>query len=223
MAGGLLCIGLLLGALGGCDSVTVQSSKQVDNNTNDHELQINTESFSKVDLLFDAGAVPTGEALTIELIDDNYEGPVTRITHEGTSEGEKRLLVDFHPLNPSSVEIECRNGAATLYRDELDLPGTNSSAEWDFGMKVATTDDEPDSYHYSEEDGQVVLSVDYSDEQKANGASGETSVQFSAAGEHAQCSDVLFTLGGVSSPLSPEGVRFQGATQTPTIYKQEFE
>lgn len=219
----LLFAGLLLGALGGCDTVTVQSSEDIDDEVRNHELRVDTESFSQIDLLFDAGAIPEGESLTIELIDDDYDRPATRITHEGLSNGEKRLLVDFNPLDPSTVNMECRKDTKTMYRDDITLPDNEPSAEWDFGMKVATTQDEPDSYHYEQQGDDVVVSVDYEDKQsKSNGVSGETSVQFSTLDKPVSCSDVLFTLGGVSRSLSPNGVRFRGATETPTFHKKVF-
>lgn len=219
--GVLLCVCMLLGALPGCDGVTVQTPDQAGDAMNAENVRINTEPFTQVDLLFDSGAIPPGESFTIELLDDEHESPVTRITHEGLSDGRQRLAVNFHPLDPASVAIECQNEGTTVYRDEL-TPPSNDQSEVD--MKVATTDDEPDSYHYSEEDGDVVVSVDYENtEEKSIESVGTASVQFSSNTEPASCTHVAFALTGISTPFTPNGVLFSGATQKPTFQKQKFQ
>lgn len=220
-AGTLLCVWMLLGALAGCDGVTVQTPDEPDDATNAENVRINTEPFTQVDLLFDSGAIPPGESFTIELLDDEHENPVTQITHEGLSNGRHRLAVNFHPLDPASVAIECRNEGTSIYRDELPPP---PDGQTEVDMKVATTDDEPDSYHYSEEDDDVIVSVDYeSTEDKSVEGVGTASVQFSSTDEPASCTHVVFTLEGISTPVTPNGVLFSGATQKPTFQKQAFQ
>lgn len=219
--GAFLCVCMFLVALGGCDGVTVQTPHDVDDPMDAQNVRINTEPFTHVDLLFDSGAIPPGESFTIELLDDEHEQPVTRISHEGLSDGRQRLAVNFHPLDPASVAIECQNEGTRVYRDDLPLPSNNQN---EVDMKVATTDDEPDSYHYSEEDGDVVVSVDYENaEEKSAESVGTASVQFASTDEPASCTHVVFALTGVSTGFTPNGILFNGATQKPTFQKKKFQ
>lgn len=72
---------------------------------------------------------------------------------------------------------------------------------------------EPDSYHYSDNGETVIVGVDYEDDSSSQSAErSAAAVQFHSSKTAVRCTHIYFTLDGVSSSFSPDGILFSGKT-----------
>jgi hypothetical protein len=214
----LVLVAAVLGVLGGCDAAHFRSDEDGSGTTG--EVQADGDAFERADLQFESVSLAPGETFSIGLTDTRYDRPVIRITHEGNPDGSHSLSARFAPLQPTSVTVQCRNESAgtTKTMSTLSPSKFNSQGGVD---GVAITKNGPDSYHYTETDGNVVVEVDY-EEQKSTRATPGPSFDFPSSDQSVRCTHVSFVLNGVSTSLSPVGVQFSGDVEAPTIHSKEF-
>jgi hypothetical protein len=141
---------------------------------------------------------------------------VTRIVHEGTPDGRHRLRAHFAPLQPSSVTVTCRNERTGAEQAVQTLSGKSLSTGTG---SVATTNRDPDSYHYIDNGDNTIVEVDYDVEPEAQtpDAGSGAAFDFVGAGTSARCTHVSFALEGVSTDLSADGIRFGGDVKAPRV------
>lgn len=226
---------VLLSVLSGCDAVKIRSSSATGPSSEASELRVDADAIEKADLFFRSGTLSKGEALSIELVDDQYESPLTRVTHEGTGEGQNTIRATFDALNPTSVTAECRYQDTVLFERNADLSPEHaeqlSEAEEAAPKQgqltvsfnpTGASGQEPDSYHYYDNGETVVVGVDYEDDSDSKSSKRGAAIQFNASSKTHQCTHVFFTLEGVSSSFSPDGVVFSGKTDNLHLTEKEL-
>jgi hypothetical protein len=215
----------IFGMLGGCDVTEFSSSSLDDGSSTSSEVEIDAESVERVDLQFEPVSLSPGETFSIGLLDNSHDRPVARIIHEGISDRDQSLKAHFGLLSPTEVTVRCRNErtgtAQTMATPDpvvFDVEG---------GLQpVATADNDPDSYHYVYTEDNVIIEVDYDDEEDDSKSTSTTpgpSFTFPSSDRAVQCTHVSFFLSGVSTALSPDGVRFAGGVAAPTVHSKEVQ
>jgi hypothetical protein len=205
-----LAVAVALGVLGGCDTANVGSEGPSDPSS---EAQVTGDSFEKADLTYAPVSLAPGETFSIELADDRLDRGVARLVHEGTPEGGQELRARFDYLQPSSVTVTCRNVVSDRERKITSLE--KSTAKAGTGL-VATSDREPNSFHYIDNGDNIVVEVDYETESVGGSVLAPT-VEFPSSDQTARCTHVGFVLENVSIDLSADGVRFGGDVAAPRI------
>jgi len=218
----LIVAGALLAAVGGCDAVNHQTSGT--DPANGTETQIEAESFERADLQFEPVSLSKGEAFSVELVDEELDEGVTRITHQGTKDGAQRLTAQFDPLEPASVAIRCRNQSTGTQKTMKTL-STDDLHSGD-GDVIAYAQKDPTSYHYYDDGETVIVSVDYDQRAPVGVEEPMASMKFVSSGpsakQAASCTHVDFVLKDVSKTLSPDGIRFHGDVAVPSFKKKAF-
>ena len=200
----------VLGVIGGCDAVTVQSDTPTD-----------SESFDKADLQYEPVSLASGELFSIELTDDQFEQAAARIVHEGTADGGQRLRARFTSLNPSSVTVTCRDERRGTKQKMATLTGDQLTAKGSTGT-TATTSDIPDSFHYIDNGDNVIVEVDYETDEAEVKQSAEGGFNFQSASQTVRCTHVSFSLEGVTADVTADDVQFGGDVTAPSIQKQSY-
>ena len=215
----LLAAAMMIGVISGCDAGSVQSENQADPSD---EAQVTAESFDQADLQYAPVSLEAGETFSIELVDNQIDRGVTRIVHEGTPDGRHQLRAHFAPLQPSSVTVTCRNELAGTEQTMETLNGDDLSAGT--GL-LATTTQDPDSYHYIDNGDNTIVEVDYDkppSKSMGQEAQLEAAFEFDKASQPVRCTHVSFALEGVSTSLSADGIRFGGDVEAPTIREKKL-
>ena len=202
----------VLGAIGGCDAVTVQSENPTET----------TESFDKADLQYEPVSLASGELFSIELTDDQFEQAAARIVHEGTADGGQRLRARFTPLNPSSVTVTCRDERRGTKQKIATLTGDQLTAKSSTGT-TATTSDIPDSFHYIDTGDNIIVEVDYETDEAEVKQGAEGGFNFQSASQTVRCTHVSFSLEGVTADVTADDVQFGGDVTAPGIQKQSYQ
>lgn len=217
----LVFVALVFGVLAGCDAVSLQS-EEVDRQSDDpNEVEIRADSFTRADLLFEPVSVSEGETFSIELMDANRNRNVTRITHEGIADERTVLRAQFDPLQPASVAINCRNENTDAERKMATIQSPKLKSSDNEVEEVASTQDEPTSYHYIEDGDDVIVEVDY-DTDTSEGVTPGAVFDFPSSTDPVQCTHVGFVLEGVSGSVAANGVRFSGGDREPQFRKKEI-
>jgi len=213
----LMVAAALLGGLVGCDTVSTRTSVSEEPARADGEVVIEDKEFTRADLQFDPVGLTKGETFSIELVDDDHDQNVTRITHEGTEEGRHLIRAQFDPLDPASVTVKCRNQNSGSERKMATLGGAQLQSKSLSQTPMAKGGPEPTSYHYIDSGETVIVEVDYGG---ASGPGGQFS--FPSADQPVECTHVAFVLEDVSTSISADGIRFQGLDQAPTFRHRQF-
>lgn len=212
----------LFGVFGGCDAVEPRSDDTDVRSSGPNEVQIESESFTRADLQFDPVSVSPGKTFSIELMDDEIGQDVTRITHEGTSDGSHLLRAQFDPLKPTAVSVRCRNQNEGTQRTMATFGSAKlKSGDTGGAREVARTDStEVSSYHYIDDGETVIVEVDY-----GGGSTGGLRpgvFKFPSSDQPVQCTHVGFVLENVSTPLSADGIRFRGGDRAPSFQRKHL-
>lgn len=208
---------VLIGVLVGCDTVELRTGEEAEATPN--EVTIQSDDFTRADLLFEPVSLASGETFSIDLMDEELGGQVTRITHEGTSDGRHLLRAQFDPLNPSSVEVQCRDKKAGTQQTMATLGGSALKSGNVSG--VARSSAEPTSYHYIQDGETTVVEVDYDQESETNGIDPGGAFDFPALDQPVECTHVAFVMEDVSSTLTADGIDFEG--DRPSFRKKRVE
>lgn len=204
----LLVAVALIGALVGCDTAELRPDEAPPRSD---EVAIQSDDFTRADLLFEPVSLASGETFSIDLMDQELGGRAARITHEGTSDGRYLLRAQFDPLDPTSVEVRCRNVETGTRRTVATLGGRALKSGGVTGNVVARGDStEPTSYHYIQDGPTTVVAVDYDREIQSSEVDGGAAFTFPAADRPRQCTHVAFVLEDVSSRLTADGIEFEG-------------
>lgn len=214
----------IFGMLGGCDVTEFSSSSLDDGPNTSSEVQIDAESVERIDLQFEPVSLSLGETFSIGLFDNNHDRPVARIIHEGISGRDQSLKADFGLLSPTEVTVRCRNEMTGTAQTMATLDPVVFDVEGGL-QPVAKSDDDPDSYHYIDTGDDVIVEVDYDeeDDSKSTSTTPGPSFTFPSSDRAVQCTHVSFVLSGVSTSLSPDGVRFAGDAAAPSIHSKEVQ
>lgn len=208
----------MVGVTVGCDAVNVHYNEATGQRAGD-----DPDSFTKAEMFFEPVALSPGELFSIDLIDDQHDSPVARIVHQRTADGELLLSADSDVLNAEAVSIKCRNQETVVQREETRLMSPTTAKAGNAQM-VATSDQEPSSFHYYDNGETVLVEVDYEGEEESQASGpGQALIQFPSSDQSIRCTHVGFVLDGVSTAISANGVRFSGVREEPTIRKQEFQ
>lgn len=216
-----LLVAVIAGLTGGCDAVSVHSSGSPDDAA---ISESDGDYFTKADLLFEPVDLSEGETFSIDLIDDEVDDYIARITHEEVAGGQQRVSASFNAINPTSVTLRCRSDGRIVQKQDVTrqftrlLKTTNS--------KVATSDDEPDSYHYVDRGETTIVEVDYDVEDSKSTTpmgTGQTSVKFNSSSKTVNCTHLGFVMKGVSKAISADRIQFSGAVEEPEFRKRVFE
>lgn len=206
-----------IGLIGGCDGTGTSSSTEADaSSESPDDVVLESDAFTQTDLQFEPVSASAGESIVISLVDGESDQNVARIIHEGTSDGRQSVTADFGRLDPESVSIECQNRTENTTQKMRAL----QKGEWNAKEEihsVARTRDGPSSYHYRDTGDNVIVTVDY------GGTSPGTTVSFPFADDPVECTDVAFTLEGVSAAVVPDGVQFDGLDEAPTFRQRQFQ
>jgi len=201
---------VLIGVLVGCDTVELRTGEEAE--TTADEVAIQSDDFTRADLLFEPVSLSSGETFSIDLMDEELGGQVTRITHEGTSDDRHLLRAHFDPLNPASVEVQCRNKKAGTQQTMATLGGAALKSGNVSG--VARSNADPTSYHYIQDGENTIVAVDYDQESETNGIDPGGVFKFPASDQPVQCTHVAFVMEEVSSTLTADGIQFEGGHPT---------
>jgi hypothetical protein len=199
----------LIGVLVGCDTVELRTDEDVEAEGPD-EVEIQSDEFTRADLLFEPVSLSSGETFSIDLMDEELGGRAARITHEGTSDGRYLLRAQFDPLDPASVEVRCRNVEAGTQRKIATLGAATLKSGDASGEMVARGDSEPTSYHYIQDGENTIVAVDYDQEASSSKVDLGGAFTFPSADQPAQCTHVAFVMEDVSSRLTADGIEFEG-------------
>lgn len=213
----VIAVSILIGVLVGCDTVEVRTGEEAE--TTPNEVTIQADDFTRADLLFEPVSLASGETFSIDLMDEELGGQVTRITHEGTSDDRHLLRAQFDPLNPASVEVQCRDKKAGTQQTMATLGGAALKSGTVSG--VARSHAEPTSYHYIQDGPTTVVEVDYDQESETNGIDPGGLFDFPASDQPVQCTHVAFVMEDVSSTLTADGIQFEG--DRPSFRKKRVE
>jgi len=215
-----LLVVVIAGLTGGCDAVSVHSSESPEGPRSSGD----TDFFTKADLLFEPINLSEGETFSIDLIDDDFDSYVARITHREGSSGQQRVSASFNAINPSSVTLRCRSEDRIVQKQDITRRFTQLLKST--GSKVATSDDEPDSYHYIDNGETTIVEVDYDVEDSKSTTpmgTGQTSVKFNSSSKTVNCTHLGFVMKGVSKAISADRIQFSGAVEEPEFRKRVFE
>lgn len=213
----LIAATLLIGGLVGCDTVELRTGEEAETTSN--EVTIQSDDFTRADLQFEPVSLASGETFSIDLMDEELGGQVTRITHEGTSDGRHLLRAQFDPLNPASVEVQCRDKKAGTQQTMATLGGAALKSGNVSG--VARSHAEPTSYHYIQDGPTTVVAVDYGQEGGTSGIDPGGAFDFPALDQPVECTHVAFVMEDVSSTLTADGIQFDG--DRPSFRKKRVE
>jgi len=213
----LIAATLLIGGLVGCDTVELRTGEEAETTSN--EVTIQSDDFTRADLQFEPVSLASGETFSIDLMDEELGGQVTRITHEGTSDGRHLLRAQFDPLNPASVEVQCRDKKAGTQQTMATLGGAALKSGTVSG--VARSHAEPTSYHYIQDGPTTVVAVDYGQEGGTSGIDPGGAFDFPALDQPVECTHVAFVMEDVSSTLTADGIQFDG--DRPSFRKKRVE
>ena len=116
-----------------------------------------------VDLLFHTTDLRRGDAFSAAVTDEDGRA-LARVVHEGTGGGTNRVWADLSGYAPEAVTIRFYDGEKLLRQRRVRLDASNTDS-----LALATTDDEPDSWHektITNENGneETVLVADYEDQ-----------------------------------------------------------
>jgi hypothetical protein len=218
----LVLVGAVLGVLAGCDAVSIESG-EVDRRSDDpNEVEIRADSFTRADLLFEPVSISEGETFSIELMDANRDQNVTRITHEGISDERKVLRAHFDPLQPASVDVNCRNEKADTEQRMATIQAPKLKSSDNGTGAIASMEKEPTSYHYIENGDDVIVEVDYDTDTSTEGVTPGAVFDFPSSTDPVQCTHVGFVLEGVSGSVAANGVRFNGGDREPRFRKKNL-
>ena len=117
------------------------------------------------------------------------------------------------------MTLRCRNQEKVI--QEKDFSRRFTQLLKTANSKVAQSDQEPDSYHYSTDGETTIVEVDYDVDRKSTAAKGAT-VQFNSAKEAMSCTHVGFVLEGITTAISADRIEFNGAVEEPTFRKRVF-
>ena len=213
----LIAATLLIGGLVGCDAVELRTGEEAETTSN--EVTIQPDDFTPADLQFEPVSLASGETFSIDLMDEELGGQVTRITHEGTSDGRHLLRAQFDPLNPASVEVQCRDKKAGTQQTMATLGGAALKSGNVSG--VARSHAEPTSYHYIQDGPTTVVAVDYGQEGGTSGIDPGGAFDFPALDQPVECTHVAFVMEDVSPTLTADGIQFDG--DRPSFRKKRVE
>ena len=213
---------VVLGVLVGCDAVSLESGEIDRQSDEPNEVEIRADSFTRADLLFEPVSVSEGETFSIELMDANRDQGITRITHEGISGQRTLLRARFHPLQPTSVAVNCRNEQAGTEQRMATFQSPKAKSGDDEVEPVVSTRDEPTSYHYLENGDDILVEVDYDTDTSTEGVTPGAVFDFPSSEDAVQCTHVRFVLEGVSSSVSANGIRFSGGDQEPRFRQKRI-
>jgi hypothetical protein len=213
----LIAATLLIGGLVGCDAVELRTGEEAETTSN--EVTIQPDDFTRADLQFEPVSLASGETFSIDLMDEELGGQVTRITHEGTSDGRHLLRAQFDPLNPASVEVQCRDKKAGTQQTMATLGGAALKSGNVSG--VARSHAEPTSYHYIQDGPTTVVAVDYGQEGGTSGIDPGGAFDFPALDQPVECTHVAFVMEDVSPTLTADGIQFDG--DRPSFRKKRVE
>lgn len=213
----LIAATVLIGVLVGCDTVEFRAGEEAE--TTPDEVSIQSDDFTRADLLFKPVSLSSAETFSIDLMDEELGGQVARITHEGTSDDRHLLRAQFDPLNPASVEVQCRNKKADTQQTMATLGGAALKSGDVSG--VARSNADPTSYHYIQDGATTVVEVDYGQDGGTDGVDPGGVFRFSASDRPVQCTHVAFVMEDVSSTLTADGIEFEG--DRPTFRKKRVE
>jgi hypothetical protein len=206
----LVVAAVLAGVLIGCDTVELRTGDDAETDSPD-EVAIQSDDFTRADLLFEPVSLSSGETFSIDLMDEELGGRAARITHEGTSDGRYLLRAQFDPLNPTSVEVRCRNVEAGTQKTMATLGGETLKSGGVNGNMVARGDStEPTSYHFIQDGPTTVVAVDYDQETSSSGVDVGGAFTFPSSDRPRQCTHVAFVMEDVSSTLTADGIEFRG-------------
>lgn len=213
----LIVAAVLGGGLVGCDAVSTRTSVSEKPTGADDEVVIEDKEFTRADLHFDPVGIAQGETFSIELVDNDHDQNLTRITHEGIEGGRHLIRAQFDPLDPASVTVKCRNQNSGMERKMATLGGAQLQPKSLSETPVAKGGPVPTSYHYIDSGETIIVEVDYGG---ASGPGGQFS--FPSVEQPVECTHVAFVLEEVSTSISADGVRFQGLDQAPTFRHRQF-
>lgn len=177
------------------------------------ELRVPLLGAPAVDFLYDLAPLAVGGAFLAGL---EFEGGSEAVLQSvGTADG-VRLALHVRGLAPDSVTVAYLFEGASVARTVTHVAHGHARRQTrgadgdETSFDAGTSDSGPDSYHYEERDGKIVIVKDYK-----GGSPNETGRRRSApgtrfvtaAGEHVEVTDVSFTLHGVR-PGTPSAVRF---------------
>jgi hypothetical protein len=204
----LLVAAALIGALVGCDTAELRPD---DEPRRADEVAIESDDFTRADLLFEPVSLSPGETFSIDLMDEELGGRAARITHEGISDGRYLLRAQFDPLDPASVEVRCRNVETGTRRTVATLGGRTLKSGDVSGNVIARGDStDPSSFHYIQDGPTTVVEVDYDRDLGASEVVGGAAFTFPSLDRPRQCTHVAFVMEDVSSRLTADGVEFEG-------------
>ena len=201
---------------GGCDAVDFRSGTEDEGSHSSLDVPVEAESAEQIDLQYAPVSLSPGETFVIDLSDARRDRPAARILHEGRPDGRALLEANFPTLRPTRITVVCRNERTGEEQKIRTMP--SRSFEPDTGLApIAKTDDDPDSYHYENDGETTIISVDYDDDSKSMETASKPSFDFQSTEQGAECTHVDFRLGGVSTAVSPDGVKFAGSTDAPRV------
>lgn len=209
----------LIGVVVGCDTVELRTGEK--DETQPGEVAIQSDNFTRADLLFEPVSLSSGETFSIDLMDENLGGRAARITHEGTSNGRYLLRAQFDPLNPASVTVRCRNAETGTQQTMATLGGATLKSGGTTGNMIARGDStEPTSYHYIQDGGNTIVAVDYDQETSSSGVNVGGAFTFPSSNQPTQCTHIAFVMKDAAS-LTADGIAFEG--EHPTFREKQVE
>jgi hypothetical protein len=215
----VIAVSLLIGVLVGCDTAELRPD---DEPRRADEVAIESDDFTRADLLFEPVSLSPGETFSIDLMDEELGGRAARITHEGISDGRYLLRAQFDPLDPASVEVRCRNVETGTRRTVATLGGRTLKSGDLSGNVIARGDStDPSSFHYIQDGPTTVVEVDYDRDIGASEVVGGAAFTFPSLDRPRQCTHVAFVMEDVSSTLTADGIQFEG--DRPSFRKKRVE
>ena len=108
----------------------------------------------RMDLLFEPVPIREDAVFAMELVGDR-PSPFARVLHRRLGVADNyHLEVDLGGLGATSFTLELRDRGGVLYRDD-DVPVKDGLAQ------VGTSNKEPTSFHYIEDEDDIIVEIDY--------------------------------------------------------------
>lgn len=160
------------------------------------------------DFVYDLAPLPVGGVFRARL--DFADGAAAELHSTGSPEGTAIALV-VDGLDPDSVTVSYLAEGTDVAPPITYHRAFNASAKTegtpDARYEAGTAQSEPDSYHYKEVDGEIVVVKDFNDGTART--AGTLGILFETArGERVRVTDVAFTLYGVDA-AAPEATTFE--------------
>lgn len=231
----LLAAGIIVSLLAGCDGFGGVEQGEAPETGPGHDeraharnaLELTPGSFSEADLHFKPVAVAPGESFTMSMVGTDDERALAQVVHRNRDDGDLALSARFESFDTQTVVVRYRIQNTVMRRDTL------SGISLEDGVPVGKSSKEPTSWHYKEVGDQVVVVVDYdNDDSKstetategdARGALRTTTIDPAYSASAVECTHVAFVVPGPASSAEPKGVKMHGAAEEVSFVKKRFE